>query len=104
MWCVCVCGSFDFVWICEVLSHFSRKDKFFSSAQRVLKPQGRIILADWFKAPNLSQEQHDKYIVPIEQGYAAFYLPIVHMRCAAADVLHAGCFCLSSTRWASTCA
>jgi len=60
--------SFDFVWICEVLSHFSRKDKFFSSAQRVLKPQGRIILADWFKAPNLSQEQHDKYVVPIEQG------------------------------------
>jgi tocopherol O-methyltransferase len=66
-----VLGSFDFVWICEVLSHFSRKDKFFSSAQRVLKPQGRIILADWFKAPNLSQEQHDKYVVPIEQGYAS---------------------------------
>jgi len=60
--------SFDFAWICEVLSHFSRKDKFFGSAHRILKPNGRIILADWFKAPDLTQEQHKKYIVPIEHG------------------------------------
>jgi len=64
--------SFDFAWICEVLSHFSRKDKFFGSAHRILKPNGRIILADWFKAPDLTQEQHKKYIVPIEHGLSIF--------------------------------
>jgi tocopherol O-methyltransferase len=60
--------SFDFVWICEVLSHFAHKDKFFQNAFNVLSPKGKIVLVDWFKAPNLSQEMENRYIKPIEAG------------------------------------
>ena len=43
-------GSFDAVWISEALSHFPRKDAFFAHAVRLLKPGGRIVIVDWFRA------------------------------------------------------
>eukprot|EP01103_Thecamoeba_quadrilineata_P008567 TRINITY_DN182_c0_g1_i4.p2 TRINITY_DN182_c0_g1~~TRINITY_DN182_c0_g1_i4.p2 ORF type:complete len:121 (+),score=24.45 TRINITY_DN182_c0_g1_i4:219-581(+) len=39
--------TFDFVWIVEAMSHFPNKDIFLSHANRLLKPGGKILIADW---------------------------------------------------------
>lgn len=61
---------FDIVWISEALSHFPNKALFFQAATKLLQG-GRekcLIIADWFKAPNLTPEKHQSDIVPIEAG------------------------------------
>ncbi|KAK4179807.1 S-adenosyl-L-methionine-dependent methyltransferase [Triangularia setosa] len=60
--------KFDIVWISEALSHFPKKDLFFKNAFEVLKPGGKLVLADWFKDEGLTQEQFDADIKPIEDG------------------------------------
>ncbi|KAK4204349.1 S-adenosyl-L-methionine-dependent methyltransferase [Triangularia verruculosa] len=60
--------KFDIVWISEALSHFPKKDLFFKNAFGVLKPGGKLVLADWFKDEGLTQEQFDADIKPIEDG------------------------------------
>ncbi|KAI1266253.1 tocopherol O-methyltransferase [Xylariaceae sp. FL1019] len=62
--------SFDGVWISEALSHFPNKPLFFKSAFELLTPgkSSRLVIADWFKAPNLSPEQEKADIGPIEDG------------------------------------
>ncbi|CAP73721.1 uncharacterized protein PODANS_2_10820 [Podospora anserina S mat+] len=60
--------KFDIVWISEALSHFPKKDLFFRNAFDVLKPGGKLVLADWFKDEGLTQEQFDADIKPIEDG------------------------------------
>lgn len=59
-------GSFDAVWISEALSHFPNKALFFENAARVLKPGGKLVLADWFKAENLDEAAFVNDIKPIE--------------------------------------
>ncbi|CAK7568508.1 MAG: hypothetical protein SEPTF4163_006501 [Sporothrix epigloea] len=61
-------ASFDVVWISEALSHFPDKALFFRNAQRVLKPGGKLVLADWFKAEDLDAKAFDADIKPIEDG------------------------------------
>ncbi|KAF4981801.1 hypothetical protein FZEAL_2474 [Fusarium zealandicum] len=61
-------GSFDAVWISEALSHFPNKALFFENAKRVLKPGGKLILADWFKAEDLDETVFINDIKPIEDG------------------------------------
>lgn len=74
-------SSFDIVWICEALSHLPDKPGFFHNAFTVLRPSvsssssglsnppiGRLVIADWTKAPNLTSEQHQADIIPIEKG------------------------------------
>ncbi|KAJ4322938.1 hypothetical protein N0V84_004591 [Fusarium piperis] len=61
-------GLFDAVWISEALSHFPNKALFFENAKRVLKPGGRLVLADWFKAENLDEAAFVNDIKPIEDG------------------------------------
>ncbi|EFX01070.1 gamma-tocopherol methyltransferase [Grosmannia clavigera kw1407] len=61
-------GLFDVVWISEALSHFPDKALFFRNAQRVLRPGGKLVLADWFKAEGLSAKAFDTDIKPIEDG------------------------------------
>ncbi|CAK7274254.1 hypothetical protein SEPCBS119000_006075 [Sporothrix epigloea] len=60
--------GFDVVWISEALSHFPDKALFFQNAHRVLKPGGKLVLADWFKAEDLDAKTFDTDIKPIEDG------------------------------------
>ncbi|KAH8902710.1 S-adenosyl-L-methionine-dependent methyltransferase [Coniochaeta sp. PMI_546] len=61
-------GAFDGVWISEALSHFPNKALFFQNTFKVLKPGGRLALADWFKAEGLSEKEFADDIKPIEDG------------------------------------
>ncbi|RGP68188.1 hypothetical protein FLONG3_8263 [Fusarium longipes] len=61
-------GSFDAVWISEALSHFPNKTLFFENVMKVLKPGGKLVLADWFKAENLDHTTSANDIKPIEDG------------------------------------
>jgi len=60
--------TFDAIWICEALSHFSNKPAFFSHTFRMLKPGGKLVLADWFRAENISKEEDKETIKLIEYG------------------------------------
>ncbi|KAJ9602603.1 hypothetical protein H2200_012796 [Cladophialophora chaetospira] len=60
--------SFDVVWISEALSHFPNKPLFFQNAFRVLKPRGKLVIADWFRSTTLTPEQAENDIKPIEDG------------------------------------
>ncbi|KAL7625042.1 hypothetical protein AAE478_004256 [Parahypoxylon ruwenzoriense] len=61
---------FDCVWISEALSHIPRKELFFSSALELLREggDGLLVIADWFKAPGLSDALEQADIKPIEDG------------------------------------
>ena len=59
---------FDVVWSVESISHYQDIAKFFSSAAKLLKPDGAIAVIDWFKRPNLKPAEYKKEILPIEKG------------------------------------
>ncbi|KAJ4503983.1 hypothetical protein HRR83_007714 [Exophiala dermatitidis] len=82
-------SSFDCVWISEALSHFPDKPLFFRNAARVLRSKdatsssdsnttetpakeavsgGKLVIADWFRADNLTDQQIQDDIKPIEDG------------------------------------
>jgi tocopherol O-methyltransferase len=63
-------AQFDAVWISEALSHFPDKPLFFRSAAELLVPDKSscLVIADWFKAPQLSPEQERDDIQIIEDG------------------------------------
>ncbi|KAH8675927.1 S-adenosyl-L-methionine-dependent methyltransferase [Xylariales sp. PMI_506] len=62
--------GFQCVWISEALSHFPDKPLFFASAFSLLAggASSRLVIADWFKAPDLTSQQEDADIKPIEDG------------------------------------
>lgn len=63
-------SSFDCVWISEALSHLPNKPLFFSSSFSVLASgsSSRLVIADWFRAPDLTPEQVAADIKLIEDG------------------------------------
>jgi len=61
-------GTFDVVWISEALSHFPHKEHFFAHALRLLKPGGKWVCVDWFKADNLGPKASEGVIREIEVG------------------------------------
>ncbi|TMI96007.1 MAG: methyltransferase domain-containing protein [Bacteroidetes bacterium] len=52
-------ASFDVVWAIESVCYAHDKGAFLKEAHRVLKPGGRLIIADFFKCENLEQEDAD---------------------------------------------
>lgn len=69
---------FDCIWISEALSHLPSKPLFFHNASTLLHPAtnsgdsgnggGKLVIADWFKAPSLTTAQETADIRPIEDG------------------------------------
>ena len=59
---------FDAVWISEAMSHLPDKKLFFRNAFSVLNDGGKLIIADWFKAEQLSSAELKADIQPIEGG------------------------------------
>jgi tocopherol O-methyltransferase len=62
--------QFSCIWISEALSHFPNKANFFSSAFSLLTPNtsSRLVIADWFRAPDVTPEQEATDIKSIEDG------------------------------------
>ena len=64
--------EFNCVWISEALSHLPNKEKFFSSSYSLLcsktEINGRLVIADWFRASDLTPEQVENDVKPIEDG------------------------------------
>ncbi len=60
--------TFDAVWAIEVLSHLHDHRNFFSKCRSLLNKGGKICMAAWLKADNLSEHEERKYIRPIEEG------------------------------------
>ncbi len=59
-------ATFDCVWISEAMSHLPDKKLFFNNAYELLKPEGKLVVADWFKAKGLTDAQEVADIKPIE--------------------------------------
>jgi tocopherol O-methyltransferase len=62
---------FDAVWISEVMSHLPEKELFFRNAFSALGNGGKLIIADWFKAEQLSSAEMKADIEPIEGSWPA---------------------------------
>ena len=58
--------TFDAVWISEAMSHLPDKKLFFENVEMLLKPGGRLVVADWFKAGGMTDSELDADIRPIE--------------------------------------
>ena len=59
-------GGFDCVWISEAMSHLPDKALFFRNASKLLKKGGKLVIADWFRAEDLTEKQVGDDIKPIE--------------------------------------
>jgi len=60
--------QFDLLWSVESISHYQRREEFFASAAKLLKPGGLFAITDWFKKENLTPVETRKFIHPIEKG------------------------------------
>lgn len=59
-------STFDCVWISEAMSHLPDKKLFFHNASTLLNAEGKLVVADWFKASDLTDTELDTDIKPIE--------------------------------------
>ncbi|HLC53405.1 MAG TPA: class I SAM-dependent methyltransferase [Candidatus Nanoarchaeia archaeon] len=61
-------GMFDVIWAVEMTSHLEQRKLFFERCSKMLNLGGKICIAEWLKESNLSKEQENIYIKPIEEG------------------------------------
>jgi tocopherol O-methyltransferase len=81
-------AKFDCVWISEAMSHLPNKELFFRNAALLLNPGGKLVVADWFKSEDLTEEQFKADISAIE-GLA----PVLSRDCEL-TALQMECCCL----------
>lgn len=62
--------SFDCIWISEALSHLPDKALFFANSATLLRKDGKLVIADWFRAEDLTAQQMAADIQPIAGPYA----------------------------------
>ncbi len=60
--------KFDYATAIEVLPHLHDPENFYKKMSKLIKSKGRFAICDWFKDTNLSKQQYDKYIKPIDFG------------------------------------
>ena len=70
-------ASFDCVWISEAMSHLPDKELFFRNVSLLLNAGGKLVVADWFKAEDLTDAQVEADIKPIE-GETHLYILVSH--------------------------
>ncbi|KAL8644875.1 MAG: hypothetical protein Q9210_007023 [Variospora velana] len=86
-------GTIDCVWISEAMSHLPDKKLFFQNAARLLTTNGKLVIADWFKAEDLTLAQFEADIKPIEGRFQQCSLKSPPQ---LADSCKTGCFSLLS--------
>lgn len=59
---------FDVVWSVEAISHLHNRSDCFRSFGRVLEDGGRLVLADWLRAPAATAEQERRFLEPVERA------------------------------------
>lgn len=62
--------SVDVVVNIESACHFDDRGRFLREVRRVLKPEGRIVAADWLARDDLTSDQYRKYIKPLLEPWA----------------------------------
>ena len=63
-------GAFDVVWSLESLCHAPRKEKFYREAMRVLRPGGRLVVADYIRSTRDNSVEHQDIIREWLKGWA----------------------------------
>ena len=58
------------------MSHLPNKELFFQNAALLLNPGGKLVVADWFKAEDVTEEQMKADIAPIEGPSSPPFLSI----------------------------
>jgi cyclopropane fatty-acyl-phospholipid synthase-like methyltransferase len=63
-------GSFDVVWACESLCHSPRKTDFYQEAFRLLKPGGRLVIAEYMRITRPLSQPQEELLNQWLQGWA----------------------------------
>lgn len=63
-------GTFDVVWACESLCHADEKIDFYREAFRVLKPGGRLIIAEYIRSPDSYHADGEKLLTEWLHGWS----------------------------------
>ena len=58
----------DIVWVVGAITHFKDKQLFLQKASALLKPKGRIVIADWMPIENIDKKSQKEYIEKIMHG------------------------------------
>jgi len=62
--------SFDVVWACESVCHAEQKHAFYREAFRLLRPGGRLVMAEYMRTPISYQPNGDKLLKQWLRGWA----------------------------------
>lgn len=63
-------GSFDVVWACESLCHAQSKALFYKEAFRLLRPGGRLIIADYARKQRAMDEDSENLLMSWLSGWS----------------------------------
>lgn len=62
--------SFDVVWACESLCHSARKSEFYQEAYRLLRPGGRLVIAEYMRKARPLEPSQERLLSQWLQGWA----------------------------------
>jgi len=62
--------TFDVVWACESVCHAANKDEFYQEAFRILKPGGRLVMAEYMRFQRPMNKKAEKQLLRGLSGWA----------------------------------
>lgn len=62
--------QFDVVWSCESLCHAANKEDFYKEAYRILKPGGRLVIADYHRLERPFSTEEERLLLRWLDGWA----------------------------------